>query len=93
VDFDPQITLQPNDQHVKKGQKVTLTAAAIGRPTPTVQWQVSTNGGKTWSNISGATSTTLTFTANAAQDANRFRAVFTDTCGTATTRAATLDVD
>ncbi len=93
VDFDPQIISQPNDQHVKKGHSVTFTAAAIGRPTPTVQWQVSTNGGKTWTNISAATSTKLTFTAAASQDNNRYRAVFTDTCGTATTRAATLDVD
>ena len=78
---------------MKKGHSVTFTTAAIGRPTPTVQWQVSTNGGRTWSNISGATSTKLTFTAAASQDENRYRAVFTDTCGTATTRAATLDVD
>jgi len=93
VNTEPEITTQPNDQEVRKGQKVTFTAAANGRPTPTVQWQVSTNGGKTWTNISGATSTKLTFTATAAQDENRYRAVFTDPCGKVTTRAATLDVD
>jgi hypothetical protein len=93
VDFDPRITVQPKDEHVKKGQKATFTAAAIGRPTPTVQWQLSTNGGKTWSNISGATSTTLTFQATAAQNGNLYRAVFTDTCGNAATRAVSLRVD
>ncbi|HYN14463.1 MAG TPA: immunoglobulin domain-containing protein [Terriglobales bacterium] len=93
VNTDPEITTQPNNQKVKKGHSVTFTAAAIGRPTPTVQWQVSTNGGTTWTNISGATSTTLTFTAAASQDNNQYRAVFTNTCGTAATRAAILDVD
>ncbi len=93
VDFDPQIIMQPNNEQVRKGQEVTFTAAAIGRPTPTVQWQVSTNGGNTWSSISGATSTTLTFQGTAAQNGNLYRAVFTDTCGNATTRAASLHVD
>src|SRR5207302_1285862 len=66
-------------------------------PTPTVQWQVSTNGGTIWSDISGATSTTLTVTApTVAQSGNKYRAVFTNSCGgtsTATTTAATLTVN
>ena len=36
-----------------------FTAAASGAPLPTVQWQLSTNGGGTWGNISGATTDTL----------------------------------
>jgi hypothetical protein len=35
------------------GQTATFTVAASGNPAPTVQWQVSTNGGSTWSDISG----------------------------------------
>jgi len=93
VNIAPEITLQPQDQHTRPGRKVTFTAAAIGRPTPTVQWQVSTNRGVTWSNIPGATSTTLSFTATASEDENQYRAVFKNTCGTKTTRGATLDVD
>jgi hypothetical protein len=56
---------------------VTFTAAATGVPDPTVQWQVLTPGGS-WTDISGATSTTLTFAASAGQSGNRYRAVFSN---------------
>jgi hypothetical protein len=42
--------------------------------------------------VAGATATTLTFTASAAQDGHRFRAVFTNAAGSDTTSAATLTV-
>jgi CSLREA domain-containing protein len=93
VDAAPQITTQPSNQFTTVGMVVTFTAAASGTPAPTVQWQVSANNGKTWTNISGATSTTLTFTATSAQDESLYRAVFTDPCGSATTQSARLDVD
>ena len=93
VDFAPTVTTQPASQTVTAGQTATFTAAASGNPTPTVQWQVSTNGGSTFSNISGATSTTLSFTATAAQNGDEYQAVFSNSVGTATTSAATLTVD
>jgi hypothetical protein len=86
------ITLNPLSQPVTSGLTATFTAGASGQPTPTVQWQVSTNGGTTFSNITGATSTTLSFITSAGQSGNQYRAVFTDTCGGATTTAATLTV-
>jgi uncharacterized repeat protein (TIGR01451 family) len=86
------ITLNPLNQTVTSGLTATFTAGASGQPTPTVQWQISTNGGTTFSNITGATSTTLSFTTSAGQSGNQYRAVFTDTCGGATTTAATLTV-
>jgi len=89
----PTITTQPANQTVTAGQTATFTAAASGSPTPTVQWQVSTDGGVTFSNVSGATSTTLSFTTASSQNGNRYRAVFTNSAGTATTTAATLTVN
>jgi uncharacterized repeat protein (TIGR01451 family) len=86
------ITLNPLSQTVTSGGTATFTAGASGQPTPTVQWQVSTNGGTTFSNIAGATSTTLSFTTSAGQNGNQYRAVFTDKCGGATTTAAKLTV-
>ncbi|TLY46249.1 MAG: hypothetical protein E6K59_01495, partial [Nitrospirae bacterium] len=78
----PSITTNPSNQTVEYGQNATFSAAASGNPTPTVQWQVSTNGGTIWSDISGATSTTLTVTApTVAQSGNKYRAVFTNSCG------------
>jgi hypothetical protein len=38
---------------------VSFTATASGTPSPTVQWQVSTDGGTTFSDIAGAISTTF----------------------------------
>ena len=88
----PAITTQPMNQSVNAGATATFTAAASGNPTPTVQWQVSTDGGSTYSPISGATSTTYSFTATAAQNNALYEAVFTNSQGSATTNAATLSV-
>ena len=93
VNSAPAITLNPLSQPVTSGQTATFTAGASGQPTPAVQWQVSVNGGTTFSNITGATSTTLSFITSAGQNGNQYRAVFTDTCGGATTTAATLTVN
>jgi hypothetical protein len=57
-----------------------------------VQWQVSTNSGSTWSNIAGATTTTYSFTTTASQNGNEYRAVFTNSAGSATTNPAILTV-
>ena len=46
-------------QYYNSGQSLTFTAAATGNPTPTLQWQYSVNGGSSWCNLSGATSTPL----------------------------------
>jgi hypothetical protein len=91
-DVAPKVTTQPVNQTVAVGATVTFSAAASGEPAPSVQWQVSTNSGFTWTAIPSATSTTLTFTATAAENGARYRAVFKNGGGTATTRAATLKV-
>ncbi len=52
---------------------------------------MSTDGGTTFTNIAGATSATLTFTASAAQNSNEYRAVFTNSSGTADQRGGQLD--
>jgi len=94
VNSPPVVTTNPSNQTVFAGQSVSFTAAAAPTPAATVQWQLSSNGGQSYSNISGATSTTYTFTATTAESGDRYRAVFTDAAGiTATTTAATLTVD
>ena len=92
VNFAPSVTTNPTSQSVSAGSTATFVAAATGNPTPTVQWQQSTDGGATFNNIAGATSTTLAFTTLASQNGNLYRAVFTNTVGSATTTAATLTV-
>jgi hypothetical protein len=92
VDEAPAVTTDPSDQTVEPGKSVTFTAAAAGSPTPTVQWQRSTDGGETFADLDGETDTSLVFAAARGSDGHRFRAVFTNTAGTATSKPATLRV-
>jgi hypothetical protein len=93
VQFAPSVSSNPSSQTATAGQTATFTAAARGNPAPTVQWQVSTNGGSTYTNIAGATSATLTLSGvTASQNGYRYRAVFTSSLGSATSSAATLTV-
>jgi hypothetical protein len=82
----PTITLEPSDQSASAGWAVAFSAQASGTPTPSAQWQVSTNAGASWAD------TSPTFTATAAQDGYEYRAVFTNSAGSTTTTAATLTV-
>jgi hypothetical protein len=86
----PAITTQPTDQTCNAGQSVTFTAGASGDPAPTAQWQISTDQGKTFTDIAGANSDSYTFTALATQCSDQLRAVYTNSAGTATTNAANL---
>ena len=47
----PVVTTDPLAQTVLVGHNATFVAAATGFPTPTVQWQVSTDGGQAFANI------------------------------------------
>ena len=87
----PVITLNPTSVTVARFSLVTMQAAASGSPTPTVQWQTSGDGGTTWSNRSGGT-TSYKFTPQSTADNSLVRAVFTNSAGTATTATATLTV-
>jgi len=87
----PSVATQPGDVSVTYGANASFTAAAGG--SPTVQWQVSTNGGTSYSDLPGATSATLSLTRPpASSSGNKYHAVFTNTCGSATSNAATLTI-
>ena len=88
----PVVVTSPLSQSVKSGVPVTLTAAATGSPTPTVQWMSEAPGATTFSPVAGATGLTYTFTPAYAQSGTKFEAVFTNTLGTATTSVATVTV-
>jgi sugar lactone lactonase YvrE len=92
VDTLPTVTINPTNQGAPAGSSATFTAAASGNPSPTVQWQVSANGGG-FTNIPNATSTTLIITGiTDSMSGNQYRAVFTNIVGSATTSAGTLTV-
>ncbi len=89
----PSVSTQPGDASITYGANATFTSSATGSPAPTVQWQVSTNGGSSFSNIPGATSSTFTLTKpGVSLSGSEYRAVFTNGCGSANSNAATLTV-
>jgi hypothetical protein len=118
----PSVTLNPSNQTILYAPKTQLaavqplaingydtsfSAGASGSPTPNVIWQVSTNHGKTFSNLApggvygkSINSTTLTITGvTAAMQGFEYRAVFTNRASKATkihtilSKTATLTVD
>ncbi|MBT2412710.1 immunoglobulin I-set domain protein [Streptomyces sp. ISL-12] len=90
--MSPKVTRSPTDRSVAPGDEVAFVAAAEGAPEPAVRWQVSADGGQTWSPVENATATTYTFTARAAHDGYRYRAEFTNSAGTTRTSPVTLTV-
>jgi Bacterial Ig-like domain (group 3) len=89
----PSVSTQPSDTTVCAGATASFTSTATGSPAPTVQWQVSTDGGSTFTPINGATSTTYSFTATAAMNGYQYEAVFTNgNAPDATSNVATLTV-
>ena len=87
----PSVTKQPVSRTVNVGHTARLSAKASGTPTPTVQWEVSTDG-VTFVDVAGATSRTLKFTPTAGQSGDQYEAVFSNASGTATTAPAALYV-
>ena len=88
----PAITTQPLDVSVVSGQTATWSVAASGVPAPTFQWQLSSDGGTTFANINGATSSSYSLVAAAADNSKRLRVLASNSVGTATSRAAVLGV-
>ena len=95
----PTITTQVVNQTVAAGKNPQFMAAASGAPAPTYQWQVSSNGGSTWSNLSngspysGVTTATLTVSdATLGLSGIEYRCVVTSSNGSATSGAAVLTV-
>ncbi|MBO2008745.1 PQQ-dependent sugar dehydrogenase [Hymenobacter negativus] len=82
----PVITTQPASVAVVPGAAATFSVAAAGSTPLSYQWQ------KNGVNIAGATGTSYTIASVVAADAGQYRAVVTNSVGTATSTAATLTV-
>jgi hypothetical protein len=87
-------TSNPANATACVGTSASFSAAASGT-SPTYQWQVSNDNGATYSNISGATSTTLSLTGlTSSQNATRYRLVATVAgCGSVNSSAGILTVN
>lgn len=86
--------VNPVNKAVCVGGSTSFSASASGGPL-TYQWQESVDGGVTYSNISGATSSTLSLTAiTQLMNNNLYRCVITASpCGSSTTTPARLTVN
>lgn len=86
------ITTQPASQTVCQGANVTFSVVTTGN-FQTYQWQISTNGGTTWTNIAGATGASLVLpNVQTTLSGNQYRVIVTNSCSTVTSSAATLTV-
>lgn len=83
------ITTTPGSQTVKVGESATFTVVAAGYNLR-YQWQKSTNGGSTYTNITNETAASLTFEVNLGDDQNRYRVVVTGDCSTVVSAGAVL---
>lgn len=95
----PTITTHPSNAPVCEELNTSFTVAASGSPTG-YQWQVSTNGGGAWSNLSNGgvysnvTATTMNITgASLYMSSYQYRAVVSNGGGSTNSNAATLTVN
>jgi hypothetical protein len=87
------VTEDPQAAHVVAGAPITLSADATGDPLPSVQWEVSTDAGQSYSPIAGALQRDYAFSPAFADDGNSYRAVFSSPGGSGTSAAAAVTVD
>ncbi len=87
----PQFAQQPTDQSLSPGGTATFAVIAEGAPEPTVQWEESTDNGRSYDDIPGATSLEISVgPVDTAQQGDRYRAVITNAAGSDTSASARL---
>lgn len=91
MNVPPVITSQPATTTALAGQTASFSGAANGSPAPTYQWERSGDGAN-WTAIAGATSASFSFASSKTDNAAQFRMKAMNVAGTATSTAATLNV-
>ncbi len=94
------INTQPSNASECSGGSASFTVAATAMGTITYQWQVSTDGGTNWTNVTdagvytGATTATLNISNVTGLNGNQYRVqISTATCAALNSNAATLNVE
>lgn len=87
------ITSHPASVSICDGAGTTFSVAITGSAS-SYQWQISTDGGATYSNISGATTANLNLASiPVGMNGYRYRCIVTGACGPVTSNAAVLTVN
>ena len=96
----PTITAQPQNQTVNVGGSATFTSSATGTPTPSLQWQRSTDGGMTWGNLADggtfsgtSTGTLMVSGTTTGMSGHIYRLVASNTAGSAQSMPAILTIN
>jgi hypothetical protein len=90
----PSFSTQPLNASADVGAVANFTVVVSGSPAPTIQWQVSTDGGATFNNITGATAATYTTPVlTNADNGKRYRAVATNNAGAVNSAIVALTVN
>jgi hypothetical protein len=99
VEFPPTIAAQPADRMVAAGQPATFAVAAAAAAPATFQWQVSTDAGTSWTDVTTGdpyadadTATLALNTVPVSLHQARYRVRITNAFGTATSHTAQLTV-
>ncbi len=88
----PSITTQPNSQTICEGVNVSL--AITSASATNFQWQVSTNAGASWANITGATNNIFALSAvTSVLNGNQYRCQASTVCGSSNSNSAILTVN
>jgi hypothetical protein len=91
VALSPTFAAQPTSVTVTAPATAVFTVVATGTPAPTLQWQLSTNGGSSFVDIVGATASSYTTPATVIGDSVKlYRAVATNSAGTVNSNVVTL---
>jgi uncharacterized repeat protein (TIGR01451 family) len=89
----PTITAQPSSASVTAPAQASFAVSATGTPAPGYQWQLSVDGGVSFADITGATAASYTTPATLpADNGKKYRAVVSNSAGSATSSVATLTV-
>jgi kumamolisin len=95
----PTITTQPSNVSVIGGQTAIFAVAAGGNPPPTYRWQVSSDGGNTWADLSdgpvyqgAATATLQVNTTDTGLNGFKYRCIISNLQGTLVSNSVTLAV-
>ena len=93
INAAPIVVSHPTDVNAEWGDNVSFSVSFSGVPTPTVQWQLSTDGGSNYNDIPGANSSTLNLSCvTLDMDGYKYRAELTNVCDVIYSNAATLNV-
>ena len=100
----PFVKQEPWNEYVNAGGTASFAALGTGYPVPTVQWEVSTDDGGTWTPLADGTQADGSVVSGAGTDAlsisnvqsdetgNEYEALFSNSVGSAASGAATLSV-